>query len=76
MAVARHFGVTEENMAAGLSQLKLTGMRIEVTQAVSGLTLLNDAYNASPTSMKAAVDVLEGLKDIGGKWLCWEICWS
>lgn len=62
MAVARHFGVTPENMAAGLSQLKLTGMRIEVTQAVSGLTLLNDAYNASPTSMKAAVDVLEGLK--------------
>ncbi|MDP9699433.1 UDP-N-acetylmuramoyl-tripeptide--D-alanyl-D-alanine ligase [Paenibacillus intestini] len=62
MAVARHFGVTEENMAKGLSQLKLTGMRIEVTQAVSGLTLLNDAYNASPTSMKAAIDVLEGLK--------------
>ncbi|WP_434753250.1 UDP-N-acetylmuramoyl-tripeptide--D-alanyl-D-alanine ligase [Paenibacillus amylolyticus] len=62
MAVARHFGVTPENMAAGLSQLKLTGMRIEVTQAVSGLTLLNDAYNASPTSMRAAIDVLEGLK--------------
>ncbi|MCK6075497.1 UDP-N-acetylmuramoyl-tripeptide--D-alanyl-D-alanine ligase [Paenibacillus silvae] len=62
MAVARHFGVTSENMAEGLSQLKLTGMRIEVTQAVSGLTLLNDAYNASPTSMKAAIDVLEGLK--------------
>ena len=62
MAVARHFGVTPEHMAAGLSKLKLTGMRIEVTQAVSGLTLLNDAYNASPTSMKAAIDVLEGLK--------------
>lgn len=62
MAVARHFGVTPEHMEEGLSQLRLTGMRIEVTQAVSGLTLLNDAYNASPTSMRAAIDVLEGLK--------------
>ena len=24
--------------------------------------MLNDAYNASPTSMKAAIDVLDGLK--------------
>lgn len=62
LAVARHFKVTTEQIAAGLSRLKLTGMRIEVTQGVSGLTLLNDAYNASPTSMKAAIDVLEGLK--------------
>ncbi|PJN61793.1 UDP-N-acetylmuramoyl-tripeptide--D-alanyl-D-alanine ligase [Paenibacillus sp. GM1FR] len=62
LAVARHFKLTTEQIAAGLSRLKLTGMRIEVTQGVSGLTLLNDAYNASPTSMKAAIDVLEGLK--------------
>ncbi|PAF30756.1 UDP-N-acetylmuramoyl-tripeptide--D-alanyl-D-alanine ligase [Paenibacillus sp. 7516] len=62
LAVARHFGVTAEQIASGLSSLKLTGMRIEVIQGVSGLTMLNDAYNASPTSMKAAIDVLEGLK--------------
>ncbi|MFE6077126.1 UDP-N-acetylmuramoyl-tripeptide--D-alanyl-D-alanine ligase [Paenibacillus sp. NPDC057886] len=62
LAVARHFGVAAEQIVAGLSRLKLTGMRIEVINGVSGLTMLNDAYNASPTSMKAAVDVLEGLK--------------
>ncbi|MGD0033275.1 UDP-N-acetylmuramoyl-tripeptide--D-alanyl-D-alanine ligase [Paenibacillus illinoisensis] len=62
LAVARHFGVTAEQIASGLSGLKLTGMRIEVIQGVSGLTMLNDAYNASPTSMKAAIDVLDGLK--------------
>ncbi|QLG39321.1 UDP-N-acetylmuramoyl-tripeptide--D-alanyl-D-alanine ligase [Paenibacillus sp. E222] len=62
LAVARHFGVAAEQIAAGLSRLKLTGMRIEIINGVSGLTMLNDAYNASPTSMRAAVDVLEGLK--------------
>ncbi|WP_323374389.1 UDP-N-acetylmuramoyl-tripeptide--D-alanyl-D-alanine ligase [Paenibacillus sp. JNUCC31] len=67
LAVARHYGVESEQIAAGLSGLKLTGMRIEVLQGVSGLTLLNDAYNASPTSMKAAVDVLESLKGYRNK---------
>ncbi|KGP85195.1 MULTISPECIES: UDP-N-acetylmuramoyl-tripeptide--D-alanyl-D-alanine ligase [unclassified Paenibacillus] len=62
LAVARHFGVAAEQIVAGLSRLKLTGMRIEIINGVSGLTMLNDAYNASPTSMKAAVDVLESLK--------------
>ncbi|MFC9710335.1 UDP-N-acetylmuramoyl-tripeptide--D-alanyl-D-alanine ligase [Paenibacillus sp. NPDC056933] len=67
LAVARHYGVESEQIAAGLSGLKLTGMRIEVLQGVSGLTLLNDAYNASPTSMKAAVNVLESLKGYRNK---------
>ncbi|MGF9698804.1 UDP-N-acetylmuramoyl-tripeptide--D-alanyl-D-alanine ligase [Paenibacillus sp. MABNR03] len=67
LAVARHFGVKAEQIASGLSQLKLTGMRIEVLQGVSGLTMLNDAYNASPTSMKAAIDVLDGLKGYHSK---------
>ncbi|MDH6370058.1 UDP-N-acetylmuramoyl-tripeptide--D-alanyl-D-alanine ligase [Paenibacillus sp. PastF-3] len=67
LAVARHFGVTEQNVENGLSKLKLTGMRIEVIQTSSGLTLLNDAYNASPTSMKAAIDVLQTMKCSGKK---------
>ncbi|MGC5773763.1 UDP-N-acetylmuramoyl-tripeptide--D-alanyl-D-alanine ligase [Paenibacillus pabuli] len=67
LAVARHYGVESEQIAAGLSGLKLTGMRIEILQGVSGLTMLNDAYNASPTSMKAAVDVLESLKGYRNK---------
>lgn len=67
LAVARHFGVTEQNVENGLSKLKLTGMRIEVIRTSSGLTLLNDAYNASPTSMKAAIDVLQTMKCSGKK---------
>ncbi|AIQ70447.1 UDP-N-acetylmuramoyl-tripeptide--D-alanyl-D-alanine ligase [Paenibacillus graminis] len=65
LAVARHFGISEDNIEEGLSKLKLTGMRIEMMQAASGLTMLNDAYNASPTSMRAAIDVLQAMKCVG-----------
>lgn len=64
-AVARHYGISEANIEEGLKRLKLTGMRIEVIVTASGLTLLNDAYNASPTSMKAAIDVLQSMKTDG-----------
>lgn len=60
MAVARHFGVGTGQMRQGLAELKLTGMRSEVIPAANGLTLLNDTYNASPLSMKAALDTLAG----------------
>ncbi|WP_019909314.1 UDP-N-acetylmuramoyl-tripeptide--D-alanyl-D-alanine ligase [Paenibacillus sp. HW567] len=67
LAVARHYSVSEDNIKDGLSKLKLTGMRIEVMQAASGLILLNDAYNASPTSMRAAIDVLQSMKCGGSR---------
>lgn len=59
LAVARHYGVTEEAIREGLSKAELTGMRIETVIGASGITILNDAYNASPTSVKAAIGVLE-----------------
>ncbi|AJS57748.1 UDP-N-acetylmuramoyl-tripeptide--D-alanyl-D-alanine ligase [Paenibacillus sp. IHBB 10380] len=62
LAVARHFNVTEENIHKGLSHLRLTAMRIEQVVLPTGLTILNDAYNASPSSMKAAIDVLQSMK--------------
>lgn len=62
LAVADHFGIGKEQIREGLSGLRLTGMRIEQITAPSGLTVLNDAYNASPLSMKAAIDVLDSLK--------------
>ena len=67
LAVARHYGVSEDNIEEGLRNLKLTGMRIEVITTPTGMTLLNDAYNASPTSMKAAIDVLQSMKGNGLK---------
>jgi UDP-N-acetylmuramoyl-tripeptide--D-alanyl-D-alanine ligase len=61
LAVADYFGIGKEKIREGLSGLHLTGMRIEPITAPSGLTVLNDAYNASPLAMKAAIDVLDGL---------------
>ncbi len=47
--------------AAALSTVTLTAMRMQVQRAPSGATILNDSYNANPTSMRAAIDALVGL---------------
>ncbi|WP_281888126.1 UDP-N-acetylmuramoyl-tripeptide--D-alanyl-D-alanine ligase [Paenibacillus sp. YYML68] len=57
-AVGRYFGMDAAAIAEGLRGVTVTGMRIEVMQAPSGLTIWNDAYNASPTSMRAALKLL------------------
>ncbi|WP_276575567.1 UDP-N-acetylmuramoyl-tripeptide--D-alanyl-D-alanine ligase [Paenibacillus sp. YPG26] len=62
ITVARHYGVTEDRIIKGLEHLELTSMRIELLEGISGVTILNDAYNASPTSVKAAIGVLEKMK--------------
>jgi UDP-N-acetylmuramoyl-tripeptide--D-alanyl-D-alanine ligase len=67
LAVARHFGVDTDHVREGLSALKLTGMRIEVVACANGLTVLNDAYNASPASTKAAIQTLSGYETDGRK---------
>lgn len=62
LIVARHYKVSEEKIVQGLQALSLTGMRIEFITCENGIAILNDAYNASPTSMKAALHVLESMK--------------
>lgn len=62
LIVARHYKVSEEKIVQGLQNLALTGMRIEFIACENGITVLNDAYNASPTSMRAAIHVLENMK--------------
>lgn len=62
LAVAEHYGVSDEQIREGLSGLRLTSMRIECIETEHGVTVLNDAYNASPISVKAALDVLSDMK--------------
>ena len=47
--------------AAALADVSLTAMRMEVVTAASGAIVLNDSYNANPTSMRAAIDALVAL---------------
>ncbi|MBS4008053.1 MAG: UDP-N-acetylmuramoyl-tripeptide--D-alanyl-D-alanine ligase [Clostridium sp.] len=58
LAVGRLLGLTDEEFNAGLARISISGMRLEKVQTPSGINVLNDAYNASPTSMAAAIDVL------------------
>ncbi|WP_342773844.1 UDP-N-acetylmuramoyl-tripeptide--D-alanyl-D-alanine ligase [Cohnella pontilimi] len=60
-AVGKALGVTPEQIGEGLSAAKLTGMRIERTRASNGAVVLNDAYNASPTSVLAAISLADAL---------------
>jgi UDP-N-acetylmuramoyl-tripeptide--D-alanyl-D-alanine ligase len=48
---------------------KITGMRLELIQSKSGVSVINDAYNASPTSMVAAIKLLEDLKGFNQKFV-------
>ena len=67
MAIAKHFGVTWEEMKEGLVTLQMTGMRMEIVKTNSGLTIINDAYNASPTAMEAAFHLMNGLDGFAKK---------
>jgi len=55
IAVARKFSLTWEEIQLGMQNLEMTKMRMELLKTKNGLTIINDAYNASVTSMKAAL---------------------
>ncbi len=51
-------GVSPEAAAHGLRHAELSPWRMEVTRRADGLIVINDAYNANPASMRAALDSL------------------
>jgi UDP-N-acetylmuramoyl-tripeptide--D-alanyl-D-alanine ligase len=57
-AVALYLGLSLSEIAEGLGNARTTGMRMEVFSSAGGVTVINDAYNASPTSMRAALATL------------------
>ncbi|WP_042352515.1 UDP-N-acetylmuramoyl-tripeptide--D-alanyl-D-alanine ligase [Bacillus massiliigorillae] len=67
--VARELEVDSSAIAKGLVDLKVTNMRMEMVDGKQGEKIINDAYNASPTSMKAAIDLVVELKGFGQKYL-------
>lgn len=69
IAIGRRLGISEEQIRQGLLELELTGMRIQPVQAYNGAMILNDAYNANPTAVRAAVDLVEQLAGFRRKWI-------
>lgn len=53
LTVAQSLSIPMEQAIFKLSQFKLTANRLEWLKTFNGADLLNDAYNASPTSMRA-----------------------
>jgi UDP-N-acetylmuramoyl-tripeptide--D-alanyl-D-alanine ligase len=63
IALAEKLGLSKEEIQRGLNNVNVTAMRLQVLPGKKDALLINDAYNASPTSMKAAVNTLKQLKD-------------
>ncbi|RFU67888.1 UDP-N-acetylmuramoyl-tripeptide--D-alanyl-D-alanine ligase [Bacillus sp. V59.32b] len=66
---AKELDVEEEFIRKGLSSFKLTHMRMEMVEGSRGEKIINDAYNASPTAMKAAIELIEGITGYDKKYL-------
>ena len=60
-AAALACGVELGQVQVGLSAAALSPWRMELATASSGAIVLNDAYNANPTSVAAALDALAAL---------------
>ncbi len=56
-AVGRHFGLTDAEIAEGLALLQPLGGRVNILETSYG-TVIDDCYNASPASVKAALELL------------------
>jgi len=60
--VALELGLDLEAVAAGLTEIKaVSRWRMQVSKRADGVVVINDAYNANPESMKAALAALAAM---------------
>lgn len=62
ISITKYMGVLERDIVRGLENMKPSAMRAEPIRSKHGLTIINDAFNASPTSVRAAVELLYQLQ--------------
>jgi UDP-N-acetylmuramoyl-tripeptide--D-alanyl-D-alanine ligase len=62
LAVADACGVAPAQAAEGLATAALSPWRMELVRTPAGLTVVNDAYNANPASMAAALRTLGSMR--------------
>ncbi len=60
LAVARECGVSMADAARGIALMPVPAMRTAF-DTIGRLTVINDAYNANPASMRAALELLESV---------------
>ena len=66
-AAAAAAGASLPNIVAGLAAVRAVPGRLQFKRAHSGAWLIDDSYNANPSSVRAAIEVLAQLD--GKKWL-------
>src|SRR5579875_68509 len=66
-AAAMAAGASLEHVCAGLAAVRAVQGRLQLKRARCGAWLIDDSYNANPSSVRAGIDVLAGLD--GPKWL-------
>lgn len=64
LAVAGHLGVDVAAAADALAEARVSPWRGEVF-VHAGITVLNDAYNANPTAVRAALETLDAIERTG-----------
>jgi len=56
--VGLELGLSLQEVAEGLKKVKLSAMRLAEVKGINNTVIINDAYNANPTSTKASLRVL------------------
>jgi UDP-N-acetylmuramoyl-tripeptide--D-alanyl-D-alanine ligase len=68
-AAALELGLSLDQVAAGLCAAEaVSRWRMELTERPDGVLVVNDAYNANPESMRAALDALAAMAVDGRRW--------
>ncbi len=65
VAVARRFGLSEEEITRGLATVRPAEMRFN-RLSIGGAEVVNDAYNASPESVAASLRTFATIFPVGG----------
>ncbi|MGY5343561.1 UDP-N-acetylmuramoyl-tripeptide--D-alanyl-D-alanine ligase [Paenibacillus glucanolyticus] len=69
IAIALRLGLNSAEINEGFLHLKLPEMRLEKIISPSGFTIINDAWNASPDSVNAAIKTFQELTGYNDKHL-------
>lgn len=69
IAIALKLGLNPAEINEGFLHLKLPDMRLEKITSPSGFTIINDAWNASPDSVNAAIKTFQELTGYSDKHL-------
>ena len=68
-AAALELGLSLDQVVAGLGAAEaVSRWRMEITDRPDGVVVVNDAYNANPDSMRAALDAVAAMRVTGERW--------